>query len=200
MNDPRTASNSPHPTKAGLRREGREAAVQFLYQHDQSESQAPQASQDPQDPPTPPAPNADFWRLRGAAGDMEDPPAPYAPTAGKARAFAETLIAGVLAHRADLDETIARIAKNYELHRIAAVDRNILRIALFELLHNPEVPAPVAINEAIEIAKRFGTEESGRFVNGILDKVRAELPPERRSRPPRRTPPAPHPPQSPKNP
>ena len=83
---------------------------------------------------------------------------------------------GVLAHQADIDERIRQTASNYDLHRIAAVDRNILRMAIFEMLFCPEVPPVVSINEAIEIAKRFGSDESGRFVNGILDRIRGGLP------------------------
>ena len=82
---------------------------------------------------------------------------------------------GVLAHQAEIDERIRQTASNYDLHRIAAVDRNILRIAIFEMLFCPDVPPVVSINEAIEIAKRFGSDESGRFVNGVLDRIRGEL-------------------------
>jgi N utilization substance protein B len=62
------------------------------------------------------------------------------------------------------------------LHRISAVDRNILRLAIFEMLHCPEVPPVVSINEAIEIAKKYSTDESGKFVNGVLDRIRVGLP------------------------
>ncbi|MEI6871918.1 MAG: transcription antitermination factor NusB, partial [Verrucomicrobiota bacterium] len=79
-------------------------------------------------------------------------------------------------HQDAIDELITRLAKNYRLSRIAAVDRNILRLAVFEIVHTREVPPVVAINEAIELAKQFGSEDSGRFVNGLLDKVRAEFP------------------------
>ena len=82
---------------------------------------------------------------------------------------------GVLAHQADIDERIRQAASNYDLHRIAAVDRNILRIAIYEMLFCPDVPPVVSINEAIEIAKRFGSDESGRFVNGVLDRIRGEI-------------------------
>ena len=66
-------------------------------------------------------------------------------------------------------------AQNYELSRISVVDRNVLRIAIYEMFHCPETPPVVAINEAIEIAKKYSTEESGRFVNGVLDQIRATL-------------------------
>ena len=78
------------------------------------------------------------------------------------------LAEGVLANQTDIDERIRKYTANYDLHRIAAVDRNILRIAVYEMLFCRDVPPVVSINEAIEIAKRFGSEESGRFVNGVL--------------------------------
>ncbi len=79
------------------------------------------------------------------------------------------LVNGVWSRREELDAYISRFSHHWRLHRLAAVDRAILRLALFELLYCPEVPAKVAINEAVELAKRFGTEQSGAFVNGILD-------------------------------
>ncbi|MEK0446150.1 MAG: utilization substance protein B-like protein [Verrucomicrobiota bacterium] len=160
MSDTRTSSQRP---KSGLRRAAREAAVQFLYFWDIQEGGEP-------------LPDSDFWRLRSGEHDPEetsDPKPPPLPP--KAKAFAEALIQGVMCRREGVDETIIRYAKNYELHRIAAVDRNILRLAVYELLHSAEVPPVVAIHEAIEIAKKFGTEDSSRFVNGILDRIRADL-------------------------
>jgi transcription antitermination factor NusB len=132
----------------GVRREGREAAVQYLYQRDLN----------------PTSENADlqiFYKMRGLS------PA--------ARRFSDTLIPGVLEHQDEIDELIRKNAENYELHRISAVDRNILRLAIFEMLHCPETPPVVSINEAIEIAKKYSTDESGRFVNGVLDRIRATL-------------------------
>ncbi len=78
------------------------------------------------------------------------------------------LVDGVLAHLAEVDRCIAAYARDWTLPRLAAVDRNVLRIAVFELEHCPEVPPGVAINEAVEVAKTFGGEESGGFVNGLL--------------------------------
>jgi N utilization substance protein B len=85
--------------------------------------------------------------------------------------FTESLTAGVKAHQAELDEMIAKVAENWRLDRMAAIDRNILRLGAYEMLHCPEVPAKVAINEALELAKRYSTAQSSRFVNGILDRV-----------------------------
>jgi N utilization substance protein B len=90
------------------------------------------------------------------------------------RAFDETLTAtlvrGVCAHRAELDEILARLSQKWRVERLARVDRNVLRLALFELAHcQTDIPARVAINEAVELAKRFGSEEAPAFVNGLLD-------------------------------
>ncbi len=103
----------------------------------------------------------EFWSLRPASKAIRD--------------FALDLVEGVLRHRDETDERIGRYAENYELHRLAVVDRNILRLAIYEMLHRNDIPPVVSINEAIEIAKRFGTEESSRFVNGILDRVKLDL-------------------------
>jgi len=138
----------------GKRREGREAAVQFLYQADLNAGQIA-------------AGNADFWTLRTTPDTKGATPA--------TRVFTEQLVTGVQANAAAIDERISKYAANYELHRIAAVDRNILRVAIYEMLFCPDIAPVIAINEAIEIAKRFGTEKSGGFVNGILDRVKGEL-------------------------
>ena len=104
---------------------------------------------------------------------MELPPATAEETA--IREFADPLIRGTLEHRDEADEVIKKHAKNWELHRIAAVDRNILRLAIYEMLHRDDIPPVVSINEAVDIAKKFSTQDSGKFVNGILDKVKGEL-------------------------
>lgn len=157
----------------GKRREARERAVQFLFQHDLN-------------------PPADlvaalehFWASQGAAAIAEDkgvatwgqpvelPPSTAEETA--IREFADPLIRGTLEHRDEADAIIKKHAKNWELHRIAAVDRNILRLAIYEMLHRDDIPPVVSINEAVDIAKKFSTQDSGKFVNGILDKVKGEL-------------------------
>jgi len=91
------------------------------------------------------------------------------------REFADPLIRGTLDHRDEADGVIKKHAKNWDLHRIAAVDRNILRLAIYEMLHRLDIPPVVSINEAVDIAKKFSTQDSGKFVNGILDKVKGEL-------------------------
>lgn len=87
----------------------------------------------------------------------------------KASAYFFRLVNGVRAHQEELDAYISRFSEHWRLERMAAVDRAILRLALFELLHAPEVPPKVAVNEAVELGKRFGAENSGSFINGILD-------------------------------
>jgi transcription antitermination protein NusB len=85
--------------------------------------------------------------------------------------FTEGLIAGVKEHQVRLDAMISQVAENWRLDRMAAIDRNILRMGAYEMLFCPDVPAKVAINEALELAKRYSTAQSSRFVNGILDRV-----------------------------
>jgi N utilization substance protein B len=157
----------------GKRREARERAVQFLFQHDlNSPEDLDSALQQ-------------FWESQRAAAIAEDKgsatwgqkpelPPPSAEEAS-VRLFADPLIRGALQFREQADELIRRHTRNWELHRIAAVDRNILRLAIYEMLHRDDIPPVVSINEAVDIAKKFSTQESGKFVNGILDKVRSEL-------------------------
>ena len=89
------------------------------------------------------------------------------------RDYARGLLDGVLGSLQELDEQIASVSENWRLNRTAAVDRCVLRIGLFEMLESPEVPPKVAINEAIDLAKKYSAEQSGAFVNGILDKIYA---------------------------
>lgn len=137
----------------GKRRDGREAAVQYLYQIDLSGETPVDAE--------------NFWKLR--AGPSNIAPAP------KTRTFAEQLFRGVLAHLEEIDGYIKKYTANYEIERLAAVDRNILRVATYELLHALDVAPVVIIDEAIEIAKKFGSDKSGAFVNGILDRIKQEV-------------------------
>jgi transcription antitermination factor NusB len=88
------------------------------------------------------------------------------------REFATGLVNGVAAHRTELDEVIRAVAQNWEITRMAVIDRNVLRMAAYELFHCPDIPPKVAINEAIELGKRFSTQNSGAFINGILDKIK----------------------------
>jgi N utilization substance protein B len=137
--------------RQGRRRRGRERAVQFLYQVDLTHCSTEEAL-------------AGFWKE-----DETGAPDP------EVRAFAETLVAGVSRHRDEIDRWIVTSAANWRLERMSLVDRNVLRLAVYELLHAPETPAAVVIDEAIELGKRFGGERSASFVNGVLDSIRERL-------------------------
>ncbi len=127
------------------RSRGREVALQVLYQVEQN-------------PGIPPEEIHQFIQRRLLAER-------------KLCEFTEGLIAGVKEHQVRLDAMISQVAENWRLDRMAAIDRNILRLGAFEMLFCPDVPAKVAINEALELAKRYSTAQSSRFVNGILDRV-----------------------------
>jgi len=134
----------------GKRREGREVALQLLFHWDLNVRESSELT------------DLDlFWELR----DVMD----------RSRSFATTVLKGVIANQSTIDSKIAKYTANYELRRISAVDRNILRMAIYEMLYAVDVPPIVAINEAIDIAKKFGTEDSGKFVNGVLDRVKLDL-------------------------
>ena len=88
--------------------------------------------------------------------------------------FCLGLYEGTLAHRADIDARLTAAAENWRLPRMAVVDRNVLRLGAYEVLYTPETPPTVAINEAIELARRFGSADSPAFVNGVLDRLHKE--------------------------
>ena len=94
---------------------------------------------------------------------------------GQVRAFARNVVKGTIENRDGIDKQITDVAENWNLHRMAVVDRNVLRLACYEILFLDDIPPKVSINEAIELAKKFSTIESGRFVNGILDKINQHL-------------------------
>jgi len=89
--------------------------------------------------------------------------------------FALKLIEGVLEHQEEIDKLIADYADNWAIDRMPSLDRNIIRISLYEIMHEKEIPISVSINEAVEMAKIYGTEDSGKFVNGVLGKISSEL-------------------------
>ena len=103
-------------------------------------------------------------------GCIEDQVAPL-----KIRIFAEVLVRGVASKAEELDSKIEEYTTNWSLHRIGSVERNVLRLAFYELLYCPDVPPPVVLNEAIDLAKYFSNAAAGRFVNGILDKFSKNL-------------------------
>jgi N utilization substance protein B len=94
---------------------------------------------------------------------------------GASADFARVLVDGVLEHMTKIDEVLKRLAVGWELQRQPAVDRNILRMAIFEILYLDDIPASVSINEAVDLAKKYSTAESGRFVNGVLGALVREL-------------------------
>ena len=96
------------------------------------------------------------------------------PGADEAKAYAKKLIDGTTLHRPAVDALLDEAARNWDLSRMAVIDRNVLRLGCYEMLHEPDVPTKVAINEAIELGKRFSTEQSGAFINGILDRIRKD--------------------------
>ena len=93
--------------------------------------------------------------------------------------FAADLVSGVGEHQDEIDELIRRFAKDWTLERMPVVDRNVLRVGVYELLQRPDVPTAAVISEAVELAGRYSTEESGRFVNGMLGRIAEEVRPER---------------------
>ncbi len=132
----------------GKRRNARQAAVQFHFWRDLQGGTAPEKMEE-------------FWD--------------FCPAKSGVRDFAQPLIDGMVAHLPEIDERIGRYCENYEFRRISPVDRNVLRLAIFEMLYRDDIPPVVSINEAIELAKTFGGPDSGRFVNGILDRVKDDL-------------------------
>lgn len=131
-----------------LRRKGRELALQVLFQWDIHGEIAGWLE--------------GFWAQNKAHPD--------------ARAFADCLAYGVIEHAQDLDATIGKYAEHWTVARMAHIDRTVLRMAVYELLYLGDIPARVTLNEAIEIVKVFGDEQSGAFVNGILDRILREDP------------------------
>jgi len=136
------------------RTRARERALQALYQIDVAAEGIDEAL-------------AGFWKS-------------FEPVEREVREMAEALVRGVAEHRRAVDEAIEEASSNWRLDRMARVDRNVLRLAVYELLET-EVPVKVVINEAIELGKKFGSESSGAFVNGVLDRIAAGLSVERRN-------------------
>ena len=140
-------------TVSSRRTRARERALQALYQIDVAAEGIDEAL-------------AAFWKS-------------FEPVEREVRELAEGLVRGVADHRRAVDDAIEDASSNWRLDRMARVDRNVLRLAVYELLRT-DVPVKVVINEAIELGKKFGSESSGAFVNGVLDKVAAGLSAERR--------------------
>ena len=139
----------------GRRTKARERALQALYQIDVAASDLDEAL-------------SRFWKS-------------FEPVEREVMTAAEELVRGVARHRREIDDAIEGVSTNWRLDRMARVDRNVLRLAAHELLHRPGVPVKVVINEAIQLGKKYGSESSGAFINGVLDKIAGSLPASRRS-------------------
>lgn len=134
--------------KTGARSTAREAALQLLYALEASGETEGHVVQS-------------FWRE--TPGDPEG------------RAYAEELFSGTLARLSEIDERIREASDNWRVERMSRVDRNVLRLGTYELMERSDVPRAVIIDEAIELAKRYGSEVSGKFVNGVLERVATEI-------------------------
>jgi N utilization substance protein B len=130
----------------GARHSGREAALQMLFQMEASGANADEAIRI-------------FWRSFGADADPEG------------RVYAEEAVRGVGAELEKLDEQIAQASAHWRVERMARVDRNVLRLGTWELAHRHDVPRAVVLDEAIELVKAFGSDESSAFVNGVLNRI-----------------------------
>ncbi|MGQ9897863.1 MAG: transcription antitermination factor NusB [Acidobacteriota bacterium] len=137
----------------GSRRRARECALQMLFQYDLSQPSLPDLFDS-------------YWN------ELTELKAEHQK---KVPDFANRIVTGVITHLTNIDLTISRHAEHWRISRMATVDRNILRLAVYELLYEPDTPRAVAINEALDIARRFSTPEATQFINGILDAVKREL-------------------------
>ncbi|MGB2692393.1 MAG: transcription antitermination factor NusB [Thermodesulfobacteriota bacterium] len=137
----------------GTRRQARELALQFLYQFDSLKESS--------------SGSEDVGELLSLFWDEND-----IPCDADTKEFSSTLVMGSCSNLPRIDEILTSYSDHWRLKRMPTIDRNILRIAIYELLYLSNIPSPVTINEAVELGKRFGTEESGAFINGILDKIK----------------------------
>ncbi len=142
------------------RTRSREFALQLLYQIDLSGGSAEEIYED-------------FWKKRADStfSKEEKKAVEQSKKNGDIRQYADRLVRGTVEHLAAIDKRIEKFTENWEMKRMAYVDRNILRLATFEILYLEDIPVKVAINEAVELAKRYGEIDSSKFVNGILDRI-----------------------------
>ena len=140
----------------GKRRRARELTLQFLYQYDTLKESFPNSLILEEVIEL-------FWTTKEI--HLED----------EVRGFANSLLIGVCENMNSIDSIINRYSQHWRLSRMSKIDRNILRMAIYELAYLMNIPPPVTINEAVELAKKYGTEESGSFVNGILDRIRVAV-------------------------
>lgn len=154
---------------AGPRRRSREIALQILHQIDVSGAPASDADVDLMI-----ARYFEHLAMKGGPAREEDED--EADVAAKIdRPLVQELVRGVTQHWAEIDETLTNLSQNWRLERMAIVERNVIRIALYELKYCENVPVNVVLNEAVELAKRYGTAEGAAFANGLLDRAVGEL-------------------------
>ncbi|MGB8952060.1 MAG: transcription antitermination factor NusB [Candidatus Aminicenantales bacterium] len=139
----------------GLRRKSRESALQILFEREFNDLQTERLFDE-------------FWKNKKASEPVKE--------------YANWLVKGTVDHQEEVDKLIQGTSKHWRLARMAIVDRNILRIAVFELLHEEQMAPAIIINEAIEIAKKYSSDKAGMFVNGILDAVRKKIGPRESSK------------------
>jgi len=144
-----------------FKRMGRELAMQYLFQCDMSNEERTDDTM------------SSFWQQAEESGEF-----PSNRIFRKARDYAEKLINGVQIYEPEINEVLESFSKRWDVERMSVVDRNILRIAIYELKYCPDIPVLVSIDEAIEIAKDFGSEKSAVFINGLLNGVKDTLPPD----------------------
>lgn len=144
----------------GVRRQGREFALKVLYSLYDHDTEIDGILDD-------------FWKNFRFRNDVLGEPdeSELAHVPAHVKAFAETLVRGVVDKLAEVDQIIDQYSKNWALDRMSRVDLSLLRMSTYELLYQPDVPANVVMNEAIEIGKRYGTKDTPSFINGILDKI-----------------------------
>ena len=133
----------------GTRRQSRKRAMQILFELDLNKQELDTA-------------------LRQAWKEQQDTPS-------SSRQFTESLVRGTVGHLQELDDLIKSYAENWDIKRMNGIDKNVMRVALYEMLYCEDIPPIVSINEAVDIAKEFGDVKSGQFVNGILDRARKDL-------------------------
>jgi N utilization substance protein B len=149
----------------GPRRRSREIALQILHQMDVGGE--PQLDADGMIARY-------FGHLAAEGAPVADEERAGEPAARVDRELVNELVRGVSQHRAEIDAQLANLSRNWRLERMGIVERNVIRIALYELAYAPSVPTPVVINEAVELVKRYGTAEGVAFVNGLLDRAATE--------------------------
>lgn len=159
----------PREVVRHFKRLGRELAMQFLYQYEIAGSDDLAENLE------------NFWKQAELSGKFVE-----GRIFRKGRAYAEKLIAGVLEKMDHINSQLEKFSRQWDITRMPVVDKNIMRVAIYELENCPDIPAVVSIDEAIEISKEFGSERSGLFINGILNSIKGELPPGSKNPPPPR--------------